>query len=127
MAKTGVPITALILSKPGINRRIFLCFQKKNSDKIFWFFTMQNLLKPQNDLLNMPENRIDYRLDLKGYQAKNRRLSEKKLQRDEITYKEWEFNGPENEKALFPDGITLEEGIYELIAKNLANDSMVNK
>jgi hypothetical protein len=98
--------------------------QKIGFNNILWFFSQPNLLKP---LLgpDEPANRIDYRFDLKGVQGATRILVNTELPVNERCHREWEFNGPGNMSAFFPDGIICDDNVYKFMAQNLARDAKV--
>jgi hypothetical protein len=84
---------------------------------------MPNLVKPQDvSAENLTE--IDFRFDIKGHHSTSRVAKEKELTKSEPT-KDYDFNGPKNKKAKFPEGIDLADSTYELVVAAIKKDANV--
>jgi hypothetical protein len=89
-----------------------------------WFFAMPNLVKPQ-DVPAQSLAQIDFRFDIKGHHSKSRVAKEKELEKSEPILKDYDFNGPKNGKAAFPEGIDLTVTTYELVVNSIREDANV--
>jgi hypothetical protein len=85
---------------------------------------MPNLVKPQDaPAENLAE--IDFRFDIKGHHSTSRVAKDEELAKSEPTLKDYDFNGPKNKKANFPEGIDLADSTYELVVAAIREDANV--